>query len=47
MRKVHIGGQAWEFQTGKGCAVIRDPRTGKKTCFLPSFHRALAAHGAT
>lgn len=31
MRKVHVSGETWEFQTGKGCAVIRNPRTGKKT----------------
>lgn len=31
MRKVHVGGEVWEFQTGKGNAVIRNPRTGKKT----------------
>lgn len=31
MRKVHVGGQVWEFRTGKGAAVIKNPRTGKST----------------
>jgi len=31
MRKVQVGGETWEFTTGKGNAVIKNPRTGKKT----------------
>jgi len=31
MRKVQVGGETWEFMTGKGAAVIKNPRTGKKT----------------
>jgi len=32
MRKVYVkSGETWEFTTGKGNAVIKNPRTGKKT----------------
>jgi hypothetical protein len=30
MRKIDVDGEEWEFSTGKGNAVIKNPRTGKK-----------------